>query len=232
MALGYQARGAMQVARARVVAQAAPKRENLAFVGGRERAERRKASDEALEIRQRRGDLRLLQHDLGEPDAVGVARVLPWQAAAAVASLPARDARREGRKSWKASSHGAARSVATFGPRGFRRSSPRSGARRAPLDAPTRWVGTFRTTWPRASASSSPVSRSKRRLPNPARRSAPATCRLRGLSRLLPAPWAKRTKPSAASGTSSIPCSSTWPEGTETPRAWAVAMSDSTAASH
>ena len=35
---------------------------------------------------QHRGHLRLLQHDLGEPDAVGVARVLPGQAVAPVAA--------------------------------------------------------------------------------------------------------------------------------------------------
>ena len=82
----------MQVASARVVAEPAPEREHVVHVGGGERGDRRKAREEALVVRQHRRDLRLLQHDLREPDAIGVARALPGQAMAAVRPLPADDA--------------------------------------------------------------------------------------------------------------------------------------------
>ena len=46
------------------------------------------------------------------------------------------------------------------------------------------------------------VSRSRSRVPSPASRSTRATRRLRGLSRLLPLPWAKATRPRGRAGTS------------------------------
>ena len=54
-----------------------------------------KRARKALVVRNHGRDLRLLQHDLREPDAIGVARALPRQAVAAVAPLPDDDARGE-----------------------------------------------------------------------------------------------------------------------------------------
>jgi hypothetical protein len=89
----------MEVPAARVVAEAAPGREHVLLGGFGERVHVGKAREEALVVGDDRGDLRLLQHDLGEPDAVGVTRALPGQAVAAVGPLPARDAGGEGRSS-------------------------------------------------------------------------------------------------------------------------------------
>src|SRR4029079_11640824 len=50
----------------------------------------RKAPDEAQVIRDHRRDLRLLQHDLGDPDAICVTRSLPREIVAPVARLPTR----------------------------------------------------------------------------------------------------------------------------------------------
>ena len=85
-------RAAMEIARARVVAEAAPGGEHLAEVGGGQRADVGEARGEALVVGEDGRHLRLLQHDLGEPDAVRVARVLPGQRMAAVLLLPGDDA--------------------------------------------------------------------------------------------------------------------------------------------
>ena len=79
---------AMEVARAAVVAEAAPRREHVARLGRRQRAHVAEARDEALVVRAHGRDLGLLQHDLREPDAVRVARPLPRQGVAAVLLLP------------------------------------------------------------------------------------------------------------------------------------------------
>ena len=70
-------------------------REHFIFGGIRQRAQIGKALEKALVIRDHGSDLRLLQHDLGEPDAVGIARVLPRQVVTAVCALPGDDARSE-----------------------------------------------------------------------------------------------------------------------------------------
>ena len=80
-------RGAMQVAAARVIAEAAPVREHLLFGRGGECGDGRERCDEALVIGDDGGDLRLLQHDLGQPHTVGI-RALPGQVVAAVRALP------------------------------------------------------------------------------------------------------------------------------------------------
>src|SRR5438105_7093118 len=77
-----------QVAAARVVAKAAPEPEHVVFRGSREAMHVGKAYEKALVVRDDSGDLRLLQHHLGEPDAIGIARALPGQAVAAVPALP------------------------------------------------------------------------------------------------------------------------------------------------
>ena len=53
-----------------------------------QRRDTRKTVEKAPVIRDHRGNLRLLQHDLGKPDAVRVARVLPGQVVAAGHLLP------------------------------------------------------------------------------------------------------------------------------------------------
>src|SRR5438445_1308212 len=80
--------GPMQVARAGVVAEAAPEPQHLVLVRASERLHVWKAGDEAPVVGNDRRHLRLLQHHFREPDAVGVARVLPGQPLAPVTALP------------------------------------------------------------------------------------------------------------------------------------------------
>ena len=78
---------------ARVVAEAAPEREDLVVLRGRERLERGEPREEALVVRDDRRDLRLLQHHLRDPDAVRVRAVLreaPREGARRSASYQAR----------------------------------------------------------------------------------------------------------------------------------------------
>ncbi|CFW02491.1 Uncharacterised protein [Bordetella pertussis] len=85
-------RAAVQVAGARVVAQAGPVGHDIFLARRRQGGHIGKTFQEALVIRNDRRHLRLLQHDFREPDAIGVAGVLPGQIVAAVAGLPGRDA--------------------------------------------------------------------------------------------------------------------------------------------
>ena len=82
--------------RAPVVAQAAPQREHASIGARGERAHVGKRREEAHVVRQHRRDLRLLQHDLGQPDAIRIARVLPREIVAAVRALPRDGALRSG----------------------------------------------------------------------------------------------------------------------------------------
>ena len=91
----HHLRAAVQVARAAVVAQAAPQRQHVVQRRGGQRGHVGKALQEARVVVQHRGHLRLLQHDLGQPDAVRVARVLPGQALAAELPAPAQHALRD-----------------------------------------------------------------------------------------------------------------------------------------
>src|SRR6266480_4273243 len=79
----------MQVARPRVVAQAAPQREHVVEVRPGERFHVREAREEALVVRNDRRDLGLLQHHLRQPDAIRIARLLPRQVMTPVPGLPA-----------------------------------------------------------------------------------------------------------------------------------------------
>ncbi len=82
----------MQVMRAAVVAESAPVLEHAIVRRGGQRAHVGERGEKALVVRDDRRDLRLLQHDLGQPDPVRVARALPRQVVAAVR----RAARRRG----------------------------------------------------------------------------------------------------------------------------------------
>src|SRR5450759_2168385 len=60
-----------------------------------ERGDIGEALEKTAVIRNHRGDLGLLQHDFGDPDAVGIARALPRQVVAAVALVPGEQTRCE-----------------------------------------------------------------------------------------------------------------------------------------
>jgi hypothetical protein len=81
-------RAAMQIARPGVVAESGPVLADDLGRRFRKLLQRRKARQEALEVRDDGGDPGLLQHDLGEPDPVGVAAVLPRQVVAPGGLLP------------------------------------------------------------------------------------------------------------------------------------------------
>ena len=77
---GDQAAGrAVQVAGPAIVSQPFPQAQNLLFVGGREVGNRREGGEKTLEIGNHRGHLGLLQHDLADPDAIGIAVASPGE---------------------------------------------------------------------------------------------------------------------------------------------------------
>src|SRR5882672_5429911 len=82
-------RSGVQITGPRVVAQPAPQRQDIVERRCRERLHAGKTRKEAPVVRNNGGNLGLLQHDLGEPDAVGIARPLPRQVVAPVTGLPA-----------------------------------------------------------------------------------------------------------------------------------------------
>jgi len=75
------ARTGVEVARTRVVAEAGPRGEDVIERCVGERLRRREARHPALPVRDHRTDARLLEHDLGDPDRVRVARASPRQIA-------------------------------------------------------------------------------------------------------------------------------------------------------
>ena len=77
-------RGGVQLPRTAIVAEAFPQPQHLSLVGRGERVHIRKRRDEAFEVVADRGDLRLLQHDLADPDAVRIARLPPGQVAGVI----------------------------------------------------------------------------------------------------------------------------------------------------
>jgi hypothetical protein len=80
--LCHRLRPSVEVARARVVAEAGPRSEHVIEPRGGERAHRRKLRHPALPVRDHGLDARLLQHDLADPDRVRIARATPGQVAA------------------------------------------------------------------------------------------------------------------------------------------------------
>ena len=86
--LDHELRGAVQVTGTRVVAEPAPQTQDVVLARGGEAGDVGKPGPEALVVRDDGRDLRLLQHDLGQPDRVRVARALPGQVVAALAALP------------------------------------------------------------------------------------------------------------------------------------------------
>jgi ABC-type dipeptide/oligopeptide/nickel transport system ATPase component len=88
----------MQVVGATVVPEAGPVLEYEIDRRGRERSHVGEARDESLVIRTDGGDLRLLQHHLGQPDPVRIARPLPRKVMAAMPALPRDETRGERRR--------------------------------------------------------------------------------------------------------------------------------------
>src|SRR5207245_7834138 len=80
--------GPMHVARTRVIAEPGPQVEHV--IDGRvgKRAHGRKSLQEALIVGNYRCDLRLLQHDLRHPDAIGRAVALPGKIVPTLAGVP------------------------------------------------------------------------------------------------------------------------------------------------
>src|SRR5262249_15995865 len=62
----------MEVASPRVVAEALPESQDVLLVGRRQIADRRKASDKAMEVRNDGSDLRLLKHRLADEHVIGI----------------------------------------------------------------------------------------------------------------------------------------------------------------
>ncbi len=71
--------GLLHLARAAVVSQAAPTFQQLGFGGLGQCLDRRKTFQETLVVGNHRADPRLLQHDLGNPDTVGIGGFAPRQ---------------------------------------------------------------------------------------------------------------------------------------------------------
>src|SRR4051812_44569116 len=94
---GDDLRATMQVACTAVVAESAPQRKDVVERRLREPEDVGKSLEKALVVAEHGGDLRLLQHDLGEPDAIRIPARLPWQRVAAVGALPLDDALRKRR---------------------------------------------------------------------------------------------------------------------------------------
>ena len=88
MGFDYRLRGTVQVACASVVAQPAPVRHHLIHRSAGEAGKVREALKKAGIVGDDGVDLSLLQHDLRQPDAVRVVRVLPRQRMAPVLLLP------------------------------------------------------------------------------------------------------------------------------------------------
>ena len=73
--------GFMKVAGAAVVAEAFPEAQDFLLVGGSQVGDCGKHVQKTFEKRDDGGNLRLLQHDLANPDAVGIAVTPPWEIA-------------------------------------------------------------------------------------------------------------------------------------------------------
>ena len=78
----------MKMVRTAVIAESTPQLEDTRKRRVRKGLDIGKRFDESCVIRQHGRDLRLLQHDLRQPDSIGIARVLPWQIVATVLALP------------------------------------------------------------------------------------------------------------------------------------------------
>jgi len=81
----------MQVSGSSVVAETRPMGENIVARSRREIVDRRKSSNKSLEIRYYRGDLGLLQHDLGHPYRIRRSGTLPGKVVASMVVVPVQE---------------------------------------------------------------------------------------------------------------------------------------------
>ena len=88
--------GTLQVAGACVVPQPGPEAQDFIQRCAGERGNVREAGKESRVVRQDGGDLRLLQHDLGDPDSIRSRVPLPRQVVPAVFLSPGEQRRRHG----------------------------------------------------------------------------------------------------------------------------------------
>src|SRR5712691_6141536 len=147
----------MQVARPRVIAQAAPQREHVVELRPGERSHIRETREEALVIRDHRRDLGLLQHHFREPDAIRIAGLLPRQVVTPVPDLPAYEpARKSAHRLRRSLSRSCARSLSFSLAFCFTASpavAPRSARKRGASSGPVIFTG---TVTPRSAARSLP----------------------------------------------------------------------------
>jgi hypothetical protein len=120
------ASGSQEIPAARVVPEAAPEREHLVLLRVRERRERREAGDEPREVRHDRRHLRLLQHHLGEPDAVRIRTALrePPRQVAVARVVPGEEPAAQRGVAGRGGHGGRLRVAAAPGQRAVRRFSP------------------------------------------------------------------------------------------------------------
>ena len=78
----------VQIAGTRVIAEPTPKAHYLVLTGRRQSCDIWKPREETRVIVEDSGHLRLLQHDLGQPDFVGIPSLLPGQMVAPMLRLP------------------------------------------------------------------------------------------------------------------------------------------------
>ncbi len=79
--LGDGLGGFLKIARAVIVAESGPVREQIGFGGGGERFDGREAIEKAFEVRDDGGDAGLLEHNFREQDGVGIAGATPREIA-------------------------------------------------------------------------------------------------------------------------------------------------------
>ena len=89
MLLHHDLGTAVQIARPAVIPQAAPQTHHIVDAGLRQISHRGQMLRKSFKVVPHRHNLGLLQHDFRQPDAVGIDRVLPGQAVAPMAFLPA-----------------------------------------------------------------------------------------------------------------------------------------------
>ena len=81
-------RGAVEIPRPAVVAEARPGVENFPLLGPSQCTNRRPSVEEGPVARHDRGSLGLLQHDFTQPDAVRVALAAPWAPPREITPMP------------------------------------------------------------------------------------------------------------------------------------------------
>ena len=87
--------GGVEIARAAVIAEAGPEAQDFLLRRGGECVDRGKFFEEAVVVGEDGGDASLLQHDFGDPNAIGIAAGAPGKRAA-MRAKPVEEASAEG----------------------------------------------------------------------------------------------------------------------------------------